>query len=70
MFDTSCENRYLTLKIILCSKIGAIRKEVFITLSQLSAEILLVIKDATELILKRSWLEEMRKNIDWEDITQ
>jgi hypothetical protein len=37
-------------------------------LSQLSGEILLIIKDATELMLERSWFKEMPKNIDREDI--
>jgi hypothetical protein len=49
-------------------KIGAMRKDVFMTLSQLSGEILLLIKDGTDLMLERNWFEEMPKNIDRDDI--
>jgi hypothetical protein len=65
---------YATLADVLTTfsvgKLGAMRKDVSITLSQLSGEILLLIKDATDLMLERNWFEEMPKNIDREDITQ
>lgn len=51
-------------------KLGALRKDVFMALSQLSGEILLLIKDAVNLMLERNWFEEMPKNIDREDITK
>lgn len=49
-------------------KLEAIRKDVVMTLSQLNTEILLLVKDATDLMLERDWYEEMPKNISREDI--
>jgi spore coat protein CotF len=49
-------------------KVGVMRKDVFMTLSQLTSEILLLVKDATDLMLERGWFEEMPKNVDKEDI--
>jgi hypothetical protein len=51
-------------------KVGIMRKDVFMTLSQLSSEIVLLTKDATDLLLERGWFEEMPKNIDRSDILQ
>jgi hypothetical protein len=45
------------------------RKDVFMILSQLSSEVILLIKDATDLMIERAWFEEMPRNIDREDIT-
>jgi hypothetical protein len=58
------------LTILSIGKLGSMRKDIFMTLSQLSGEILLLIKDSTDLMLERSWFEEMPKNVDREDITQ
>jgi hypothetical protein len=51
------------------AKLGIMRKDVFMILSQLSSEVILLIKDATDLMIERAWFEEMPKNIDREDIT-
>jgi hypothetical protein len=65
---------YATLADVLTSfsigKLGVMRKDIFMALSQLSSEILLLIKDATDLMLERNWFEEMPKNIDREDIIE
>jgi hypothetical protein len=58
------------LNIFSIGKVGAMRKDVFMTLSELSSEVLLLIKDATDLMLERNWFEEMPKNIDREHITR
>jgi hypothetical protein len=57
------------LNIFSIGKVGAMRKDVFITLSELSGEVLLLIKDAVDLMLERNWFEEMPKNIEREHIT-
>jgi hypothetical protein len=51
-------------------KVGIMRKDVFITLSHLSDELTLLIKDGTDLMLERDWFEEMPKNIDRKDLTE
>jgi hypothetical protein len=48
-------------------KVGVMRKDVLMTLFQLSSEILLLVKDATDLMLERGWFEEMPKNVDRKD---
>jgi hypothetical protein len=48
--------------------IGVMRKDILIVLTELKSEILVLIKDATDLMLKREWFEEMPKNIDRDDI--
>jgi hypothetical protein len=58
------------LTIFSIGKLGSMRKDVFMTLSQLSGEILLLVKDCTDLMLERNWFEEMPKNVDREDIIQ
>lgn len=56
------------LSIFSIAKVGVIRKDVFITLSQLSSEVIFLIKDATDLMLERNWFEEMPKNVRREDL--
>jgi hypothetical protein len=51
------------------SKVGVLRKDVFNVFTQLSSDILFIMKDATDLMIERKWLEEMPKNIDREDLT-
>jgi hypothetical protein len=58
------------LNIFSIGKVEAMRKDVFITLSELSGEVLLLIKDAVDLMLERNWFEEMPKNIEREHITR
>lgn len=58
-----------TLSIFSMGKVESMRKDIFMTLSQLSGEIVLLLKDATDLLVERNWFEEMPKNIDRELIT-
>jgi hypothetical protein len=57
------------LTVFSIGKLGSMRKDVFMIIAQLSSKILLLIKDATDLMLERNWFEEMPKNIDREDLT-
>lgn len=67
-FFTSYATLADVLEALSIGKLGAMRKDIFMTITQLSGEIVLLIKDATELMLERNWFEEMPKNIDREDI--
>lgn len=65
---TSYTTLYDVITMYSLGKIGVMRKDVVLTLTKLSNEILLLAKDATDLLLERKWLEEMPKNIEREEI--
>jgi hypothetical protein len=46
------------------SKVSIMRKDLMMTLTHLSGEVLLLIKDAIDIMTKRGWYEEMPKNVD------
>jgi hypothetical protein len=50
------------------SKVNIMRKDLMLSLTHLSGEVLLLIKDAVEIMTKRGWYEEMPKNVDRYDI--
>jgi hypothetical protein len=50
------------------SEVNIMRKDLMITLTDLSGEILLLIKDSVDIMTKRGWYEEMPKNVDRYDI--
>ena len=50
------------------SKVSIMRKDLMMTLTHLSGEVLLLIKDAIDIMTKRGWYEEMPKNVDRNDI--
>lgn len=50
------------------AKVETMRKDVFMVLTQLSSDVLFLLKDTTDLMLERNWFEEMPKNIDRGDI--
>ncbi|MBL4935624.1 DUF3231 family protein [Clostridium sp. YIM B02515] len=50
------------------SKINVVRKDLMLALTHLSGEVLLLIKDASDIMTERGWYEEMPKNVDRYDI--
>jgi hypothetical protein len=50
------------------SKVNIMRKDLMMTLTHLSGEVLLLIKDAVDIMIKRGWYEEMPKNVNRYDI--
>lgn len=64
----SISSLQMLLTTLSIAKVGVLRKDVFMTLSQLSSEVILLIKDAADLMLERNWFEEMPKNVSREDI--
>ena len=65
---------YATLADVLtgfsAAKLGVLRKDLFLLLSDLSGEVLVLIKDATDLMVEKGWFEEMPKNIERSDMTK
>jgi hypothetical protein len=50
------------------AKINVIRKDLMMLLTHLSGEVLLLAKDATDIMIQKGWAEEMPKNVDRHDI--
>ena len=52
------------------AKLGIMRKDLFLLMSELSGEILMLIKDAVDLMMEKGWFEEMPKNVERSDMTE
>lgn len=57
------------LSVYSVAKLSSMRKDIFLTLTQLSSEAFLYLKDGIDIMIENGWFEEQPQNVDHEDIT-